>query len=93
MITKEQAVNLPHNSYLHYGRCTRTIGPKGGVREKIERYRKVSMTKTWVTRPNEWQFTVRWGIHKTTSLVNHSDADLFHVESDCPLLRTDGEVS
>jgi len=85
VITYEQAVNLKHGDILHVGKCVKTVGPRGGVTTKVERYRVASSVKTWVTRPGQYQFTVRYGIQKTTSVVTHCDADLLHLESECPI--------
>lgn len=50
MITKESALEKAHRgAILHYtGRheCTRTVGPRGGVKENITRCRVSGQVKT-----------------------------------------------
>jgi hypothetical protein len=85
MITKEQALELKHNEYIHYNGCTRRVGPQGGVTIKIERYRVASNTKTWVTRPDDFSFTVKYGMRPRTYTVDNINSNMFHIESECPL--------
>jgi hypothetical protein len=85
MITKEQALLLHHNDYIHYNNCNRTVGPRGGVHTSIERYRVASNVKTWVRRPADFEFTVRFGMQKHTYTLDRFTAVNFHIESECPL--------
>jgi len=51
MLTREQVASGRH---FHYGKCTLTIGPRGGETRKTEEWRANGMLKTWKTRPNEF---------------------------------------
>lgn len=83
MITKEEALTENH---FHYGECTRKIGPRGGVTEKIIEVRRIGRTKTWVTRPTEWYIPVQYGFYGSGKFHLHeSDAASYHLPKDCPL--------
>lgn len=82
MITKEQAVDA---SEFHHGDCTRTTGPRGGIKEEITRYRRSGETKIWKTRPSEFRVPVKWGL-RYSAYITHLDARDWHTEDDCPLL-------
>lgn len=82
MITKQQAIAADE---FHYGVCTRTTGPRGGVKTRIVTYRRNGATKTWVTRPEDWRVPVKWGWGETIR-IRESDAALFHIPDECPLV-------
>lgn len=81
MITKQQAVTAQE---FHYGECTRTTGPRGGVKENIVVWRRNGATKTWKTRPQEFSVPVKYGMRDYTH-INERNARFFHTEADCPL--------
>jgi hypothetical protein len=83
MVTKQQAMTC---SEFHYGTCTRTVGPRGAVKEHIEHWRANGMCHTWVTRPNDFRLPIKYGLHGYSYLDPHNAAN-FHVASDCPLLK------
>lgn len=88
MITKEQALQLSHNQIIHQDGCKIDVGPRGGKKFRITQFRVASQVKTWKTRPNDFEFTVRFGMQSQTyiiSTVRHNNPDFFHLESDCPL--------
>lgn len=82
MVTKEQALKATN---FHANGCQKIVGPRGGITYKIERYRKTGMTKTWVTRPNEFSTPVKWGFGPRGTYITHHNADFFHVAADCPI--------
>lgn len=83
MLTKEQAVSAPE---FHYGVCTRTVGPRGGVEIKITRVRRNGMTQVWKTRPADWRVPVKYGIRaKDQFSITQDRASEFHTPDDCPL--------
>ena len=84
MITKSLARELGYGQELHYGPCTRKIGPRGGVTETIERWRVSGRCKTWKTRPDEFEVPIKHGL-RTSTYLTHRNADQFHLEADCPL--------
>ena len=83
-ITKDQAMSLTYGTELHYGECTRVVGPRGGVTEHSERWRVNGKCRTWVTRPNEFTVPIKHGLYRSAYLME-SNADKFHVAADCPL--------
>ena len=89
MVTKEQALTAQD---FHCGPCRRSIGPRGGVKESSEAWRRNGATKTWKTRPNEFRVPLKHGLYDYGELTD-GNAHLFHTAEDCPLLKTDGEVS
>lgn len=82
MITKHQALNADE---FHYGTCTRTVGPRGGITERVERWRRNGATQTWKTRPDEFRVPIKYGLRGYSSITSHN-AYQFHLASECPLL-------
>lgn len=81
MITKEQALNA---SEFHYGECTRTTGPRGGVQETVERWRRSGSTQVWKTRTRDFRVPVKYGMRNHSAITQYN-AHEFHTEDDCPL--------
>ncbi len=81
MITKEQALTA---NEFHHGACTRTEGPRGGVTERVERWRRNGSTQTWKTRPLEFRVPIKCGMRGYASL-DETNAHRFHAAHDCPL--------
>lgn len=88
MITKKQAENA---SDFHAGKCTRHIGPRGGITEKTETWRRNGQTKLWKTRPDHFRVPIKYGLYGY-GYIDHDNANQVHVPEDCPLLHTEGEV-
>ena len=81
MITKEQALTAQE---FHYGECTRTVGPRGGVKVKQEVWRRNGQTQVWKTRPNEFRVPIKYGL-KACSQITQRESHQFHAAEDCPL--------
>ena len=81
MITKQQAIE---SREFHAGECTRHVGPRGGITEKSEVWRRNGKTKTWKTRPEEYSVPVKYGLYGYGH-ITESDTGLVHVSDDCPL--------
>lgn len=86
MITYDQALTARE---FHYGQCTRTVGPRGSVTERVEHWRGNGTIKTWKTRPGEWRLPIKYGM-RGYSYLDHHNAREFHVAEECPLLREEG---
>lgn len=89
MITKEQCMLLNYGADIHYtGKhpCTRTIGPKGGVKENITHVRKSGKCQTWKRSPERFCMPVKHGLYESGYIDNHNCSD-FHLGADCPLLH------
>lgn len=82
MLTQEQALTV-HD--IHANGCTRTVGPRGGVKTHIEQYRRASRTKLWKRSPERWEFKVKYGFSSRTYSVNETNVHEFHALTDCPL--------
>lgn len=82
MITFEQA--LTESEFHKEGSCHRTVGPRGGVSETVERWRRNGATKTWKTRPGEFRLPIKFGL-RSYAAVTERDAHLLHLAADCPL--------
>ena len=81
MVTKDQALTC---SEFHYGTCHRSVGPRGGVTEKSEIWRRNGKTQTWKTRPNEFRVPLNHGLYAYGQMDERS-ASKFHTADDCPL--------
>jgi hypothetical protein len=81
VITKAQAMT---EDQFHYGECHRRIGPRGGVTETTEHWRRNGVTQTWKTRPDEWRIPIKFGM-RGYSQIHEYNAHEFHLPSDCPL--------
>lgn len=87
MVTKEQAMTLQE---VHYGTCTRTYGPRGGVTITQFKYRRNGMTKTWKRNPNCFRVPLKFGYGGYDSL-DETSAHMFHDSRECPLLDPKSE--
>lgn len=77
-------------SYIHWGNCTREIGPRGGVKVHQTICKVNGALKTWKTRPNEYRLPVKHGL-RGYGEVTPDTISQFHLESECPLNK-DGPV-
>ena len=83
MITKAEAMDA---NEFHFGECTKTVGPHGGVKIKQIRCRRSGRTQTWVTRPADFRVPVKYGLYESGE-VTHTNATQWHAASACPLNR------
>jgi len=86
MITKRQAIDAQDFHYVGYHECTRTVGPRGGIREAITSARRNGKTRTWKTRPDDFKVPVKHGLHDY-AYVTQDNAHQWHTREDCPLGR------
>lgn len=92
-ITIEKADEIATKSGVFHvdGRCHRTIGPKGGVKEKVQIWRVSSVVKRWKKNPDRIRFSVKFGMY-ANDVITERELHLLHAPEDCPLLKTEGEV-
>lgn len=83
MITKQQAIEAHE---FHAGECSRVVGSRGGITEKIEVWRRNGQTQTWKTRPDEFRIPVAHGLY-AKGQIWHYDAKNVHTAEDCPLRK------
>jgi hypothetical protein len=88
MINKAQALTENH---FHMGECSRTIGPKGGEKIKMQFVRRTGKTKTWKTRPNEFSVPVKHGL-RDSGYITQDNAHAFHLDADCPVRKEQGRA-
>lgn len=81
MVTKEQALTA---HAFHYGECTKQEGPRGGVRVKVESWRRNGQTKTWKREPERFSVPIKFGL-KSCAYLTEGNASHFHTAEDCPL--------
>lgn len=86
MVTKDQAMN---ERYFHHGDCKRFIGPRGGLKTRVETWRANGACKTWKTRPDEFRLPIKYGMY-AFGYLTHDNADEFHTASECWLNHEEG---
>jgi len=79
MISRSEAITA---DVFHYGECVRRVGPRGGVTERVENWRRNGKTQTWKTRPDEYRIPVKYGMYNYSQITPSDD---FHTAHDCPL--------
>lgn len=89
MITKEQASSLHHGDLIHYGKCKKVVGPRGGVRRKIVRLRITGRLRLWARTPEKWEIPIKYGYYDTYRLSDRNCSD-FHLENECEVLFPKG---
>lgn len=89
-MTKEQAQKTHVGDELHCGRCKRIVGPRGGVKEKIERWRVSGRCKVyksvWRANAAYFRLPIKYGLYRSSAVEPHNQDD-FHLASECPLLQ------
>jgi len=80
-VTKDQSLTARE---FHTNRCARHLGPRGGITVERTVYRRNGMTKTWVTRPDEFRVPVKRGMYEY-GYIDQGNADMFHVREECPI--------
>ena len=84
-ISKEQAVDNKNNEF-HYGECKVTVGPRGGIKGSITRYRRTGQTTIWRTRPLEFRVPIKHGMRNSGNwYLTEGNASEFHLPEACPL--------
>ncbi len=87
MVTKDQLLALHYGAELHYtGQhdCTRTVGPRGGVTERITRVRQSGRVKTLKRDAERFEMPVKYGLYESAT-VDNRNAGNSHLPCDCPL--------
>lgn len=76
MITRDQAID-PATTELHFSEWHNSNG-------QCQRLRRNGQTQTWKTRPEDFIFKGKWGLHDYHH-VTPETAYLFHTPEECPL--------
>jgi hypothetical protein len=88
MITKEMAIKLGERQCdeIHLNGCTCTMGPRGGIKVNIERWRPSGRCKTWKRNPERFKLPIKHGLY-TNYYITEKNCDLYHLAEDCPALK------
>ena len=76
----------------HWGNCTRSTGPRGGVKTHTTFSKVTGQLKTWKTRPDDFRLPIKHGMRGYGEIVP-STISQFHLPSECPLLADVADVS
>lgn len=82
MVTKEQA---QRSNEFHANGCIQEIGPRGAIKDHIEKWRRSGATITWKTRPSEFKVPIKYGL-RHSGYLTHDNAEHFHIPAECPIL-------
>ena len=82
----QQITSIPpfllDNTHFHYSpACSRTVGPKGGVKTHFEVWRRNG--KPQPQKDGSWRLPIKYGL-RGYSYIDPSNVHLFHPESSCP---------
>jgi hypothetical protein len=89
MITKDQLLEMNGSGELHYTgnhKCTKTVGPRGGVTLRTMKVRLSGQCKIWKRGPARFRQPVKYGMY-VSSWIDETNYQLFHLSSDCPALK------
>lgn len=64
--------------------CTRTVGPRGGITEKVTRVRPSGGLQTWKRDPERFRLPVKYGLRESSAITQDNAGD-WHLAADCPL--------
>lgn len=81
MITIVQALSQDE---FHYGKCVRNIGPRGGITEKIEKWRRNGKTQIWKRSPDRFRIPIKFGMYAYSQITEDMTQN-WHCAEDCPL--------
>jgi len=84
-------MTLRRGAEIHVETCKRTVGPRGGVKVDQVRVRVSGRCQTWKTRPEAFRLPVKFGLRTSLSIEPHN-AHLFHLASDCPLIKAEAPM-
>jgi hypothetical protein len=80
-LTRSQAEGADE---FHRGECQITHGPRGGITETIEVWRRSGATKTWKRDPDRFRVPIKYGLRQSGYLTPEN-MDEFHTVRHCPL--------
>jgi hypothetical protein len=92
-MTLDDVKNLGPNATLHYdgpgprGKmqpCTRTVGPRGGVKDSAVVYRVNGNLQTWKREPGRFRLPIVRGLRDYQS-IDQTNCMFFHEAKDCPV--------
>ncbi len=88
MITRQDATD--ENEFHAEGGCTVTVGPRGGVKVRMEIWRTNGAPKEWKRNDNV-RTPVKYGMRSYSYVLWPSDAHLWHTRANCPILNRQKE--
>jgi hypothetical protein len=85
-LTDEQIMN---GQEFHYGTCSVTYGPRGGVKADVLRARRNGRTQTWKRHPipEKYRIPVKYGFKEYSNITewDGTKRHIWHVPSECPV--------
>lgn len=82
-ITKDQALKLRHGNEVHFGECTKVVGPKGGIKLHVNKARVTGYIQTWKRDESRFRLPVMHGLRGYGAITN-DNCEYFHMPEDCP---------
>ena len=83
MVTKDQLKDV-WGQEIHFGECSRHVGPRGGVKDTVIRVRASGGLKTWKRDTGRFRLPVKYGLYESSEISERNAGD-FHLAVDCPL--------
>ena len=74
---------------FHTGKCTRRVGPRGGVTFQQEIWRRNGKTKTWKREPERFSIPVKYGLYHYGYINNDTNV---HTRESCPFWHNGGTL-
>lgn len=81
-MTRKEVDELQKNQEVHFARCVKLIGPRGGVKLQRSRSRVSGKLKTWKRRPEDFRLPIRSGLYKG-GYITPENMVLYHKASTC----------
>lgn len=85
-----KAKNLTSHQLLHYGKCERNVGPRGGVTSHHEVWRVNGQIKRWKRNPLRIQVPLKRGLWEY-GYLDETNLEHFHLASECPCLTNENK--
>lgn len=82
MLTKEEI----DNAYVfHQNGCYIKVGPRGGKKAYVIRFRRSGKTQYWKTRPDDFRIPIVRGLYDHWE-ITPQNVNLFHSMANCPII-------
>lgn len=76
---------IDHAQVFHYARiCADEVGPRGGHRYTVERWRRNGATQRWKRDPQRFRIPIKFGLREYGE-ITPSNVSAFHAAEDCPV--------
>ncbi len=82
MLTKEEIDNA---LVFHRNGCHIKVGPRGGKKAYVIRFRRSGKTKYWKTHPDDFRVPITRGLYDHWE-ITPQNVNLFHSMANCPII-------